>query len=116
MALKITTQIGTDRGITSEAYLRISDYRVSKYGRASFITELFLSQEDSVSEATIPVAMYEKVAQNRQIGDMFMADLYNEEGRPDLSPLVESGIFAFGYGVLKAKLENLFGAENVVDC
>lgn len=116
MALKITTQIGTDRGITSEAYLRISDYRISKYGRASFITELFLSQADSVSEATIPVAMYDVVAHNKQIGDMFMADLYDEAGKPDLSPLFTSTIFAFGYGILKAKVIDLFGAENVVDC
>lgn len=116
MALKITKQIGTDRGVTSEAYLRISDYRISKYGRASFITELFLSQEDSVSEATIPVAMYDKVAQNKQIGDMFIADLYDEAGKPDLSAIFTSGIFAYGYGILKDKLINLFGADNVQDC
>ena len=35
---------------------------------------------------------------------------------PDMSGAEEIDIFAFGYGKLKAKLEELFGAEHVVDC
>jgi hypothetical protein len=35
---------------------------------------------------------------------------------PDLSPLEDGTIFAFGYAKLKDKLVELFGAENVVDC
>ena len=30
MALKITTQIGTNKGITSEAYIRISKYEKAR--------------------------------------------------------------------------------------
>lgn len=49
MALKILSPLGTDRGITSEAYVRIADYQISKYGSANFRIELFQSQDDSVS-------------------------------------------------------------------
>ena len=49
MALKITAPLGTDRGITSEAYVRIADYQVSKYGSANFRVELFLNQADAAS-------------------------------------------------------------------
>ena len=35
---------------------------------------------------------------------------------PDLTPLEDETIFAFGYAKLKDKLVGLFGAENVVDC
>ena len=35
---------------------------------------------------------------------------------PDMSGAEEIDIFAFGYGKLKAKLDDLFGAENVIDC
>jgi hypothetical protein len=45
MALKITTQIGTNRGITSEAYLRIVNYQISKLGYLQLNTQMFLSEE-----------------------------------------------------------------------
>jgi ABC-type hemin transport system ATPase subunit len=35
---------------------------------------------------------------------------------PDMSGAEEIDIFAFGYSKLKAKLDGLFGAENVIDC
>lgn len=66
MALKITTPLGTDRGITSEAYVRIADYQVSKYGSANFRVELFLKQEDSVSTGS---PMWGGQARNQQIGE-----------------------------------------------
>jgi len=68
MALKITTQIGTDKGITSEAYVRIADYQISKYGSANFRIEVFQSQEDTVSAGTYP-NMGGGVARNQQIGE-----------------------------------------------
>ena len=55
MALKITTQIGTDKGITSEAYVRIADYQISKYGSANFRIELFQSEEDVTTPTSYPV-------------------------------------------------------------
>lgn len=48
MALKILSQIGTDQGITSEGYLRISDYNLSKNGcYTQFRLQLFLSEADA---------------------------------------------------------------------
>lgn len=70
MALKITTQIGTDKGITSEAYVRIADYQVSKYGNASFRIELFQTQADSVvNNGMYPMPMGNGIARNQEIGD-----------------------------------------------
>jgi hypothetical protein len=70
MALKITAQIGTDKGITSEAYVRIADYQISKYGSANFRIELFQSQEDvSASGSGIYPGMGGGVARNQQIGE-----------------------------------------------
>jgi len=68
MALKITAQIGTDKGITSEAYVRIADYQISKYGSANFRIELFQSQADATPSATYP-GMGGGIARNQQIGE-----------------------------------------------
>ena len=143
MALKITTQIGTDKGITSEAYVRISNYQLSKFGSASFQIEIYQSEEDSVSSMTATPGIIAGQARNQQIGDTIYVQLTKQEERtmsyptvgldvdgnalpdrvetitvsvPDLSSAEGVDIFAFGYSHLKAKLVGLFGAENVVDC
>ena len=67
MAIKITTQIGTDKGITNEAYVRIADYQVSKYGNANFRIELFSKQEDIASTDSPMVGGNQ--ARNQQIGE-----------------------------------------------
>lgn len=69
MALKITTQIGTDKGITSEAYVRIADYQISKYGSANFRIELFQSQDDIALTSGVFPGMNGGVARNQQIGE-----------------------------------------------
>jgi hypothetical protein len=46
MALKITKEIGTDAGITSEAYVRIVNYNINKSGIAHFSLQTFMSQAD----------------------------------------------------------------------
>ena len=169
MALKITTQIGTDKGITSEAYVRIADYQISKSGSANFRIEIYQSQADvPVVGAAMPGPMGGS-ARNQQIGDNLWVALtkeidvtvtekrmvpvqiqeevqvpgpVDEDGNPttvtqtvtrtemqeqdvevtykrivpDLSSAEDVDIFAFGYGKLKAKLVELFGAGNVVDC
>lgn len=71
MAIKITAQIGTDKGITSEAYVRIADYQISKYGSANFRIELFQSEEDVASPGTpgIYPGMGGGIARNQQIGE-----------------------------------------------
>jgi hypothetical protein len=79
MALKITTQIGTDKGITSEAYVRIADYQVNKYGSANFRLELFQSKEDSVPSMTNGVPMpFMPQARNQQIGESLFVALDKE--------------------------------------
>jgi hypothetical protein len=68
MAVKITTNIGTDLGITNEAYVRIADYSVSKNGGgANFRLEIFQSQEDATSSQ--PGIMTGRSARNQQIGE-----------------------------------------------
>jgi hypothetical protein len=71
MALKITSQIGTDKGITSEAYVRIADYQISKYGSANFRLELFQSEADVASAGApgIYPGMGGGIARNQQIGE-----------------------------------------------
>lgn len=81
MALKITVPIGTDRGITSEAYVRIADYNISKYGNAAFRLELFQSQEaaaDASSVAT-PADRVGFISRNSQIGDVLNVSLMVEK-------------------------------------
>jgi hypothetical protein len=75
MALKITTQIGTDKGITSDAYLRIADYQVNKYGSANFRLELFQSQADSESYTASP---FGGQARNQEIGEFLSVPLIKE--------------------------------------
>jgi hypothetical protein len=78
MGLKIVTSIGTDRGITSEAYVRIADYQVSKYGSASFRIELFQAQADSVSNNMYPMPVGTGQARNQQIGDNLWVTMTKE--------------------------------------
>lgn len=170
MALKLLVPIGTDRGITSEAYVRIINYELNKYGSANFRLEIFQSEEDATPAAgnAMP-GMYGQTARNQQIGEVLYVPLnkqveesitrtrtvsvpiltpteqagpLDENGEPttitvdvttyemqeeeytetmsktvpDLSSAEGVDIFAFGYTHLKAKLAELFGAENVADC
>lgn len=77
MAIKITAQIGTDLGITSEAYLRITNYNIQKGGFASFQTQLFLNEEAATSTSALypSPAMGGTAARNQQIGDNLNVDL-----------------------------------------
>ena len=75
MALKITAQIGTDKGITSEAYVRIADYQISKYGSANFRIEVFQSQDDAAPAGGTYPGMGVGVARNQQIGENLYVSL-----------------------------------------
>jgi len=77
MAIKITKQIGTDLGITSEAYLRITNYNVQKGGFANFQTQLFLNTEAATSSSNLypGPGMGGALARNQQIGDNLNVDL-----------------------------------------
>lgn len=78
MALKITTQIGTDKGITSEAYVRIADYHLSKYGSANFRIELFQSQADAAPSSPMYPSGGVGQARNQQIGENLWVALTKE--------------------------------------
>jgi hypothetical protein len=78
MALKITTQIGTDQGITSEAYVRITNYELNKFGSASFRIELFQSEEEIVAGAEFGMRSYGNTARNQQIGEYLYVALTKE--------------------------------------
>lgn len=129
MALKILSTIGTDRGVTNEAYLRIADYTVNKnQGNCSFRLQLFNSEADSVPSSNMfPFYSTGLEARSQVIGDYLNVSLMVEEqveteNGPvinqvvDLSPLENVSIFEFGYTKLKEKLKATFGDENVVDC
>lgn len=75
MAIKITTQIGTDLGITSEAYLRIVNYNIQKGGYANFQTQLFLDAEAATSGSNLYPGTGGQVARNQQIGESLYVDL-----------------------------------------
>jgi hypothetical protein len=50
MALKITKQIGTNQGITNEAYVRIEQYNVDKAnGNLNINTSMYLNETTAVS-------------------------------------------------------------------
>jgi len=80
MGLKITTPIGTDQGITSEAYVRISSYRIEKSsGHAYFDLQIYQSQENSIPPvASIYQPMMFLVARNSEIGDSLTVALTKE--------------------------------------
>lgn len=113
MALKITTQIGTDKGITSEAYVRISNYNISKYGGVSLGIEIYMDQASVPTETPI---INQGTCKNTQIGESLYVSLVTDPHTVDLTPVIEQSVFAFGYEKLKEKLAELFGAENVIDC
>lgn len=118
MALKITTQISTDKGTTSQAYVRITEYTVSKLGHSYFKLQTFLSESEATLYGTPDPS---KTALNYQIGENLFVPLTTTgetpaEIVPDLTPVETGSIFAFGYAQLKTKLQTTFGETNVIDC
>lgn len=162
MALKITTQIGTNRGLTSEAYIRIGSYDLHKTGKLILGLQIYQNQTDATQPlGTTPIY---KEAISLEIGSIFTIPLLKDviikvtkpmlvdepsiitvpiiiDGKPagteekevikkvmretevdetikvsDMSIVEGQDIFEFGYRHLKTKLEELFGAENILDC
>ena len=73
MALKVTKSIGTNRGITQNAYIRIADYQISKSGSANFRVQLYMN-EAAAKENTMMGAQ----AQNIEIGESLNVSLMKE--------------------------------------
>lgn len=86
MALRINTQIGTDRGITDEAYVRIGDYQLNKQGSLNLRVEVFQSQDDAVTETGLPTASM-NTARNMQIGEFVFIPLLKDEERTHMATI-----------------------------
>lgn len=81
MALKITSEIGTDQGITNEAYVRIVNYNINKFGSANFALQLFNSEAAATAMsigAPIGATPLNGIARNVQIGEQFSVALTKE--------------------------------------
>lgn len=161
MALRVTTPIGTDRGLIQNAYIRIGEYKVLKTGECIFDIHIYKSQEDAiiadssmatigkanertcysleigkevkidlgreiVKTVTVPKEIPMTVKRTKTIGshsyevteNMITSSLHTYETKikvPNWSALQNNNIFEFGYTVLKDRLVELYGAENVVD-
>lgn len=109
MGVKITKQIETSRGETSEAYIRICGYVVSKYSNVVFMLEIFNAQGD-IEGKTTASEISEVIAKCPEIGQTIYIPSI------DIATLENVSIFAYGYEKLKDKLIGLYGAENIVDC
>lgn len=109
MGLKITTEIETSKGTTTEAYVRICGYIVSKYSNVVLMLELFNAQAD-IEGKTTATETSEVIAKNEVIGQTIYIPSI------DTATLENVSIFAYGYEKLKEKLVGLYGAENIVDC
>ena len=77
MALKIIKSIGTDKGITNQAYVRIADYQISKSGHANFRVELFLNAEEATANQSGMPGSYNQ-ARNQEIGEYLSVQLTKE--------------------------------------
>lgn len=78
MALKITKSIGTDKGITNEAYVRIADYQISKSGNANFRIQLYLNEADATPSNSSMGPTGTDQARNQQIGEYLSIPLTKE--------------------------------------
>lgn len=109
MGLKITTEIETSGGKTSEAYVRICGYIVSKYSNVVLMIELFNKQSDLEGLETATQVNDVQVSCGEVGKTIYIPNL-------EVEALENVSIFAYGYEKLKDKLIGLFGAENIVDC
>lgn len=165
MALIVNTPIGTDRGLATNAYIRINEYRVLKTGECIFDVHIYKTKEDAVI-ADSNVGTYGKAnhltCMSLEIGKEVRVDLSREivktvtvpKEKPttaivtktigsgdrmktytvtentieiedhtyettlkvaDWTTMEAHNIFEFGYAILKDKLVQLYGEENVVD-
>ena len=109
MALKIIKEIETEKGLTSEAYVRISGYSITKYAGLSLIIEVFKSQSD-LNGLTTPFSINNVISKSSEIGQYIYVNPF------DINVLDSMNISTYGYNKLKEKLINLYGSENIIDC
>lgn len=136
MAFQINTPIGTDAGIVTGAYVRISGYNISKSGDAIFVIDVFKDKQSTdYDTAYIPTVHPNKI-QCKEIGisleikmakrvtytktitkqvdgvDTEMEETFTKKVS-DLSVFENKTIFEVGYEKLGEKLASLYGAENI---
>ena len=136
MAFKINRAIGTDAGIITGAYIRISGYEIRKNGKVNFTLDVFESQDATALETPYIPDIHPNKLQSKEIGLAIEVDLTNRvtytkiitkqvdgvdtemeetftKKVADLSVFETKTIFEVGYEKLGEKLTTLYGAENI---
>jgi hypothetical protein len=103
MAIKVTTQIGTSGGITSQAYIRIGTYLIDKPNSIVRFTLEIYNQESDKSNR-------DNLVTNKEIG----AFVY--EKATNFTLYETEDIFTAGYGTLRTHLQSIYGPSSTVDC
>ncbi len=133
MGLKINKLIGTNKGITSESYVRIEKYGINKYtGRLTVGVALYQNQQiaESASLFEYPSSVYYYMedpnqnftSENINVNKTYSFPLSSSilisgsfVNIIDLSPLESGSVFHFAYPKLKNELEIVFGSGSVED-
>lgn len=136
MAFKINKAIGTDAGIITGAYVRISGYEIRKNGKANFTLDIFENKDASGIETAYIPEIHPNKLQSKEIGlslevDMTQRVTYTKtitkqvdgvdtemeeeftKRVADISIFENKTIFEVGYDKLGEKLIALYGAENI---
>ena len=103
MAIKVTTQIGTSGGITTEAYIRIGTYLIDKSNNVfRFGLEIYNTESEKTNKDNIVI--------NKQIGNYVYEKVVN------FSSYESDDIFTAGYSKLRTHLQSIYGPSSTVDC
>jgi hypothetical protein len=136
MAFQINTPIGTDAGIITGAYVRISGYDVNKNGNVVFIVDIFRNKDATEYDTSYIPTVHPNKLQSKEIGisldlkmtnrieytktitkqvdgvDTEMEETFTKK-ISDLSVFETKTIFEVGYEKLGEKLASLYGEENI---
>jgi hypothetical protein len=134
MALKINKLIGTNRGITSEGYVRIEKYNINKHvGTLMINVGLYQNQQiaesASLNSYPSPFVIFSSdtpngtyLSQNVDVKSTYIFPLSSSVEVSgsfvdiiDLSPLESGSVFQFAYPKLKEELELVFGSGTIQD-
>jgi hypothetical protein len=132
MGLKINKVIGTNRGITSESYVRIERYDINKHvGNISIDIGLYQNKDIAQSASLYeyknpyfglqyPDSQY--ISNNVDVSIRYIFPVTSSllvSGSNvdiiDMSPLQSQSIFEFAYPRLKTELETVFGVGTIED-
>jgi methyl coenzyme M reductase subunit C-like uncharacterized protein (methanogenesis marker protein 7) len=136
MAFKINKAIGTDAGIITGAYVRISGYEIKKNGKVNFALDLFESKDATVLDLAYIPDIHPNKLQSKEVGLSLEVDMTHRvtytktitkqvdgvdtemeeeftKKVADLSVFESRTIFEVGYEKLGEKLSATFGAENI---